>query len=165
MDIEDSITQFEDFFEGTPWYGPAMLTSLEEIPAEFWDQRIKNASHTITELVYHMLDWRVFFIEKLKGNQLFSIEMNSEKDWRKNIKVTTKEEKQQLLGKLKKSQDVIIELLGAKPDTWMTHVTEGKDYKNEYMTMGAVQHDIYHLGQVNFLYAQLKNNKKNSGDN
>jgi len=59
---------------------------------------------------------------------------------------------------LKKTQYTMIHLLTTKPDTWMCHLVDGKDYKNEYMIMGAIQHDIYHIGQINFLYNQLKNN-------
>ena len=157
MDIEDSITQLEEVFEGHPWYGSPILKSLEEIPFIFWDQKLENASHTITELVYHIIDWRVFVIEKLKENELFSVEMNSESDWRKNISVATTHEKKNTIEELKKTQYSMIQLLTTKQDTWMCHFVDGKDYKNEYMVIGVIQHDIYHLGQINFLYNQLKN--------
>jgi len=54
MDIEDSITQLEEVFEGHPWYGPSILRSLEEIPVILWDQKLENGSHTIAELVCHI---------------------------------------------------------------------------------------------------------------
>jgi len=158
MDIEDSITQLEETFGGEPWYGPPLLKSLQIIPVGLWDQKPENTPHTITELVYHMIDWRMFVIEKLKENELYNIEMNSEKDWRINISISTEKEKEQVISELNKTQELIKRLLEDKPDSWMYELVDGKDYKNQYMMMGSIQHDIYHLGQINLIYAQLKNN-------
>lgn len=161
MDIEDSITQLEEVFEGQPWYGPSVLKSLQMIPVVLWNQKPQGAAHTIAELVYHMIDWRLFVIEKLKENGVFSIEMNSEKDWRKHTSVSLETEKKEIIDELRGIQDVIKQLLMSKPDAWMYEFVDGKDYKNEYMIVGAIQHDIYHLGQINFVFNQLKNNNTN----
>jgi len=156
MDIEDVITQLEEVFEGEPWYGPSVLKSLDMIPVALWNNKVEGASHTIAELLYHMIDWRMFVIEKLKENELFSIEMNSEKDWRKHTSISLETEKKEVIDELRGTQDAIKQLLMTKPDTWMYEFVDGKDYKNEYMIMGGIQHDIYHLGQINFVFTQLK---------
>ncbi len=156
MNIEDSITQFEEIFEGEPWFGSSILKSLKLIPVEFWDKKSGNVSHSITELVYHMMDWRVFVIEKLKDNESFSIEINSGKDWRKDVLVQTETQKEIILKELIKTQKLICELLTTKPDSWMYENIVGTTYKNEYMIKGAIQHDIYHLGQINMIYSQIK---------
>ncbi|WP_025741133.1 DinB family protein [Aquimarina pacifica] len=156
MDIEDIVSQFEEVFEGTPWYGLSILKSVEAIPVKFWDQRSKGVAHTIAELIVHVIDWRVFVIEKLKENQSYSISMNSEMDWRKDVSVTNEAEKIEGIKQLKKTQGEIIQLLSKKPDSWMSEFVLGKDYKNEYMMQGILQHDIYHLGQINLLFATLK---------
>ncbi len=159
MDVEDSISQFEEVFEGAPWYGPSLITSLTEIPVEFWDQKLPHTAHTIAELVTHMVDWRIFVIEKLKDNQSYSIEMNSEMDWRNNVSIEDETGKTELITRLTKTQHEILELLDQKPDSWMYEFVLGKDYKNEYMVLGTLQHDIYHLGQINWIYATLKRKK------
>ncbi|KAA1244825.1 DinB family protein [Aquimarina sp. RZ0] len=156
MDIEDSITQLEEVFEGFPWYGPPILKSLKTIPVLFWDQKMDDDSHSITELVYHMIDWRIFVIEKIKGNELFSIEMNSENDWRKKVFIATEVDKEEILKELTRTQNLLIELLMTKPDSWMNELVDGKDYKNSYMVLGSIQHDIYHTGQINLIYSRLQ---------
>ncbi|TSE09935.1 MULTISPECIES: DinB family protein [Aquimarina] len=155
MDIEDSITQLEEVFEGQPWFGPSILKSLKDIPVEFWDKKPEYVSHSITELVYHMMDWRVFVIEKLKDNESFGIELNSEKDWRRDVLVQTEVQKETILNELIKTQELICELLTTKPDSWMYENSLGNAYKNDYMIRGMIQHDIYHLGQINSIYSQL----------
>ena len=153
MDIEDCTTQMEELFEGEPWFGPALIDSLQKIPVNFWNQKTKNQKHSIAELVWHMMDWRQFVIEKLKENLSYTIEMNSEADWRKNALVNDDEDKRQIIDALIQSQEEIIELLNDKPDSWLQEFVSGKDYKNEYMIQGLIQHDIYHLGQINLLFS------------
>lgn len=157
MDIEDCITQFEEVFEGQPWYGPPFLKSLEQISVQFWDRKLNTDGHSIAELLFHMLDWRLFVIQKLKDNSTYSIEMNTEEDWRSEVSVKTEKQKDEIINQLKDSQEVIIQLLHKKSDSWLHEFVMGKDYKNSYMIQGAVQHDIYHLGQINLLHNQLKN--------
>ncbi len=156
MDIEDCITQLEEVFEGEPWYGTSVLKSLELIPVLFWNKNLENSSSSIAKLVYHIIDWRWFIIEKVKNNETFSIELNSEKDWRKNSSVITQEEKEKCIGELIKTQELLCRLVSEKPDSWLYEFAAGKDYSNEYMIRGLLQHDLYHLGQINMLYSKLK---------
>ena len=156
MDIEDSIAQFEEVFEGNPWFGNPILQSLRDIPVGFWDKKPEKAPHTIAEIVCHIIDWRGFFIEKLKDNEAFGIELNTEKDWRQGVSVHTETQKQEILEELIKTQGSICRLLTKKPDAWMYEQAIGSTYKNEYMVRGVIQHDIYHLGQIHAVYGQLK---------
>ena len=151
MDIEDCITQLIEVFEGQHWFGASLVDSLEKISVDFWDKKFKNQKHSIAELVWHMIDWRQFVIEKLKDNVSYTIEMNSEADWRRNVLVYDDKDKKNLLEALIQSQEDIVKLLDSKPDSWLQEFVLGKDYKNEYMIQGLVQHDIYHLGQINLL--------------
>jgi len=50
MDIEDCITQYEEVFDGAPWYGSSFLKSIQEVPVSFWNQKPAGASHSIAEL-------------------------------------------------------------------------------------------------------------------
>lgn len=157
MDIEDCVAQFEEVFKGQPWYGPPFLKSLEQIEVRFWNRKWNNNGHSIAELLFHMLDWRLFVIQKLKDNDLYRIEMNTESDWRRGVSIETEKQKNEIINQLKDTQQDIIQLLSKKPDSWLNEFVIGKDYKNSYMIQGAIQHDIYHLGQINLLHNQLKN--------
>ncbi len=156
MDIEDCIVQIKEVFDGEPWYGSSILKVLENIPVEFWNQKVGKMSHSIAELVYHIIDWRSFVVEKLKNNTVYSIELNSEKDWRKQVSIVSQDQKKVIIKELNKTQELILEELDQKSDSWLNESVLGKDYSNQYMINGLVQHDIYHLGQINMLYNMLK---------
>ncbi len=156
MDIEDCIVQIKEVFDGEPWYGTSILKVLENIPVEFWNQKAGKMSHSIAELVYHIIDWRSFVVEKLKNNTVYSIELNSEKDWRKQVSIVSQDQKKVIIKELNKTQELILEELDQKSDSWLNEFVLGKDYSNQYMINGLVQHDIYHLGQINMLYNMLK---------
>ncbi len=157
MDIEDCITHLEETFIGQPWFGTSFLKSLENISFELWNRKSHGISHTIAELIHHSMDWRLFVIEKVKGNEKYSIEMNSDKDWRPNVSVSTQDEKEALLSELKTTQQTLCQLLEKKPDSWLYEFVLGKEYTNEYMIRGLLQHDIYHLGQINMIAGIMKN--------
>ncbi|WP_103072449.1 DinB family protein [Aquimarina sediminis] len=156
MNVKDSIKQYNEVFGGEPWFGASVLRSLENIPVSFWDRKPKNTSHSISELVYHLIDWRNFVIQKINENEGFSIELNSEQDWRKEVTIQTEKQKIDVLKELIETQNEICEVLGAKSDSWMNKEVTGKQYKNKYMIRGVIQHDVYHLGQINMIYSQLK---------
>jgi uncharacterized damage-inducible protein DinB len=156
MNIENSIIQYNEVFNEEPWFGTSVLKSLEQIPVLFWNKKPEKVSHSIAELIYHIIDWRGFVIEKLKGNATFDIELNTEKDWRKGILIHTEEEKKNTLETLVETQNTITKLLATASDLWLSEPTLGKTYTNAYMMRGIMQHDTYHLGQINLIYSQLK---------
>ncbi len=156
MDIEDTITQLQESFNGKPWFGTSVWDSLSAISSDFWNTKPKSTTHSIAELVVHIIDWRGFVIEKLQGNASFSIEMNSEQDWRKGVSVDSEGDKEILMNELVETQNQLISLLETKPDSWLIELVAGGKYKNEYMIRGIVPHDIYHVGQINLIYSQSK---------
>lgn len=156
MSIKDSIIQYREVFDGEPWFGTSLLKSLESIPVSDWDKKPEKVRHSISELVYHLIDWRVFVIEKLKENKTFTIELNTEEDWRENVSISTEKQKIQVVKELVETQNTICKLLTTKSEEWLYEPVSGREYKNEYMIRGVIQHDIYHLGQINMIYGQLK---------
>ncbi|WP_062056205.1 DinB family protein [Aquimarina longa] len=155
--IEESIIKLEEVFDGEPWFGTSIIKSLKQIPVKFWNKKLEKGSHTIAALVYHSIDWRRFVIEKIKNNRAFTIELNSEQDWRKNIVILyTEKEKEKVINELVETQNVICALLAEKPDSWLQEQVSGASYINEYMIQGVLQHDVYHLGQINMIHSRLK---------
>ncbi len=156
MEIKDFIKSYQELFSGETWYGNSILKSLEDVPLEFWNEKPRNTKNTIAEIVCHIIDWRYFVIEKLKENASFDIMLNSKADWRENVSVRTTEEKENLFLELKKSQETLIGLVKEKDILWLEEKTPGKAYCNKYMLEGVLQHDVYHLGQINLINSQLK---------
>jgi uncharacterized damage-inducible protein DinB len=135
------IGNLNESFSGKPWLGNSLLENLNAIDYKLVNQTMGNSSNSIAILVQHIINWRIFVVEKLEGNELFEIELNSEKDWTK-ISVENEAEWNELLEKLARSQNQIINILSEKT--------------NEYLIEGIIQHDIYHSGQIGILNSQLK---------
>ncbi len=156
MEIKDFVASYGELFNGETWYGNSIMKSLENVAVQFWNEKPKNTKKTIAEIVCHIIDWRYFVIEKLKENTFFDIKLNSKADWRENVSVRTTEEKESMFSELKKSQETLIGLVKEKDTLWLEEKTMGKAYSNKYMLEGILQHDVYHLGQINLINSQLK---------
>ncbi len=142
--------------KGEPWYGISLCEALNQIPLEFWNKKPKGAAHSITEYVWHLIDWKKFVIEKVKENKGYNIIMNSQQDWREQVFVNNVDDFNEVYGELKSVQQSLCELIVSKEESWFKKCTEGRSYNNQYMLEGILQHDIYHLGQLNLIYSQLK---------
>ncbi len=155
MTIKDFILSFNELFKGNPWYGVSTMDSLETISFEQWNKKPIGVSNSIATIVWHVIDWRCFVIEKIKDNEAFDIVLNTEADWRKDILVNKEADVLEIVTTLKNTQETICRLLKEKPASWLLETTKGKEYNNEYMLRGILNHDAYHLGQINLIYSQL----------
>jgi uncharacterized damage-inducible protein DinB len=150
------IGNLNESFSGKPWLGNSLLENLNAIDYKLVNQTMGNSGNSIAILVQHIINWRIFVVEKLEGNELFEIELNSEKDWTK-ISVENEAEWNELLEKLASSQSQIIKILSDKTnDNFLDDITLGEKYSLEYLIEGIIQHDIYHSGQIGILNSQLK---------
>lgn len=156
MEIKDLVQALKDVFDGEPWFGTSVMDSLASIPTVLWDRKSSPSRNTIAALVWHMIDWRYFVIEKLNGNTDFDITLNTTADWREEVAVKNEEDVVALIKELKDTQRILCELLMQKEEVWLFKKTAGKSYNNVYMVQGLIQHDSYHLGQINLIHSQLK---------
>lgn len=153
-EVEHITNSIKATFEGAPWYGESLLVKLKTINSELVNESI-NTSNTIGNLVAHLIQWRLFVIEKLKGNTQFDIEINSKSDWPETT-IKSKADWNHLITKLKSSQDQIIDLLSKKEDSFLNKQTSGTNYNNRTLLTGIIQHDIYHLGQISLIKKQIE---------
>ena len=156
MSIEEFISRYNEVFEGDPWYGISLCDALHRIPLAFWNQKPEGAAHSVTEYVWHLIDWKKFVIEKVKENKEYTIIMNSSQDWREEVYVSTVEDLDEIFSELRQVHQSLCQLIVSKEENWFNECTVGREYTNEYMLEGVLQHDIYHLGQLNLIYSQLK---------
>tara|TARA_R110001592_G_scaffold89416_3_gene262991 strand:- start:1314 stop:1799 length:486 start_codon:yes stop_codon:yes gene_type:complete len=134
-------------FQGLPWYGESLMDKLSQI-----DYRIVNiapipTTNSVARLVHHIINWRIFVIEKFKGNDEFDIEMNSQNDWT-DLNIATEKDWTDLIQKLVNTQKEIFDLLNAKTDDFLQTPVHGREYTIHRLIEGIVQHDIYHQGQI-----------------
>ena len=151
MTTHELINQLQMMYHGVPWYGDSLAEKLNKIAEDEFDKRIDRNTHSIRELVEHMITWRNYVLEKLDGNEDYDIELNSGEDWKlipqNGHRVTT-----ELFDRLKSTQNRLVHKLKEKDDTWLYEQTPGKSYDNLTLLNGVIQHDIYHLGQIGLIY-------------
>jgi len=149
MNKKKIIENLQTVFNDHPWYGYSVMKILQSIPAEHINNSFKDGN-SIAQILDHILAWRTFSIESLKGNFSFKIEINSSNDWNKN-KHYSLEEWQQSIEQLKENQATLIELVESKSDELLESIIPERKYTYLTLLENSIQHDLYHLGQIALL--------------
>ncbi len=149
--IQALIRRFEAIYDGQPWYGTNMLSSLQQITPEISLQSLHPKKKNMAEILRHIVAWRQFLIEHLQGNQTYAIELNTALDWPSVAGLNWAD----LLKEFAQSQETILQLLAEQEDTLLKEMLSNgaKPYSFRYLIEGILQHDAYHLGQINLLAA------------
>jgi Uncharacterized protein conserved in bacteria len=150
--------QLEELFYGGSWQAESIMGKLKSLSDEDAFAQPIPGIHSVAEIVWHCLYWRLVLIERLQGNYAYrdatmgtlnflSLAVLEEKGW-----VNLRKE-------LEDSQARIIELLGQKRDDILsTNFQDGFTF--DYLIEGTVHHDLYHLGQIGLVIRivdELKN--------
>ena len=142
--IED---QLKRAFEGNAWHGPSVSEVLNDVTATQAASRPIPGAHSIWELVLHITAWEGVCRRRLEGDRA---EIPDEEDWLQLhdtsalawelAKSTLREGHQNL-------RQAISRLDEARLDEPIL-----PDMPSVYVTLqGAVQHDLYHAGQIAIL--------------
>lgn len=155
--IQNLIDTLEVTFDKEPWFGDSILAKLKTINYKTVNQKIDN-SNSIALLLKHMIQWRVFVIEKIQGNKDFDIKLNSEMDW-PLVTINNEIEWFSLIEELKITQAKLVNLISEKSDDYLEEITLGKNYTNRILIEGIIQHDVYHLGQIGLINSLIQKNE------
>jgi uncharacterized damage-inducible protein DinB len=141
------VNQLEEVYSGSPWYGKPVRVILDEIIPEKAGVSPDGSSHSVYQLAQHMLTWRTYVVEQLKGNEAYKVALNSEKDWSPSDQTNT-ESWSALLQSFDQNQKTLVDhIQKASIETFETQVP-GKSYDFKHLIEGIVHHDIYHAGQI-----------------
>ncbi len=161
--IQEIIRSLSEIFEGAPWYGDSVMRKLENVPYVIGYKTCIPESHSVAQIVGHLIAWKTFAVEKMKSNKDYSIEIDTQEDW-PNIDVNSATEWEDLKRKLVAAQSRIYEILNEqKDDSFLSKKVGGEEYDFGYLLNGLIQHDIYHIGQIGLIESQLKRKKIDSG--
>jgi uncharacterized damage-inducible protein DinB len=128
-------------FERGAWHGPSVKEVLKGVDENLALKRLNN-THNIIELVAHMISWRRYVINRLQGNNSFTVndEMNFPKrnDWNT------------VLEELEESQQKLLELVEKFPVYKLSELVPVSEQNYTYYTLlnGIIHHDVYHAGQI-----------------
>ncbi len=152
--IQTIITHYQHVFNGTPWYGDAMMDKLGKLSSSLAQQKPSEKLHSIADIIWHIIAWREYVIEKMDGNADFDIELNTTADWQDAGLDWTA-----LLEKLQQNQELLIAKLSKKSDEWLEEIVSGREHSFEVLLQGIIRHDVYHLGQIGLIQKLLADKK------
>lgn len=140
-EIEKIVSLLKRTFERGAWHGPSVKEVLKGIDGNLAAKRLTN-THSIIELVAHMISWRRYVINRLQANNSFVVsdEMNFPKreDW------------DNVLHELEESQQQLLDLIEKFPVYKLSELVPVSEQNYTYYTLlnGIIHHDVYHAGQI-----------------
>ena len=144
--------QLNENFSGEPWFGRNIQAILKEINEEIASQK-PYGQHSILELLYHMINWRLFTINRLEKSTAM-VKSFEENDWQ----VLDHQDKslwQKGIEQLNDTQQRLLNLINTMKDEDLQTPVHERDYENRTLINGIIQHDIYHLGQIAYIKKML----------
>jgi uncharacterized damage-inducible protein DinB len=148
------ISALRTVVEGEPWFGKPVMTLLHEInPANVYKKPNDN-SHSVIELLYHMLNWAEFTLKRIENEDDEDVAIFDRQDWRPiNPNEHTWEK---AIAQFKVTNDLIIEALQSKNDAFLNEKVDYREYNFRFLLNGLIQHNIYHAGQIAYLKKLLE---------
>jgi len=147
------LLRLDNTVNGEPWFGRSALSLLKEVNPELVFMKTGNGGHSLADLLWHMITWAQFTLDRLEKKQEADMATFESLDWRtidpaihswKNgIKEFTL-----IYGK-------ISDLLKKKNDAFLEEKVDYRDYNVQFLLNGLIEHTIYHLGQIAYAQKQL----------
>lgn len=152
-ELQPIIHHLKDVLDGTPWFGRPVYAILDETDPATAAINPGKTGHSALELLYHMLTWTEFTLERVQGTKAMDDETTEKLDWRKIDPQKHSWEKG--LAGFKAANNRIITLLGEKNDSFLDEKVDYRTYNFRVLLNGLAQHHIYHLGQIAYISKYL----------
>jgi len=148
-ELEHIVHNLEECFDGKPWYGISMMEKLDSINWEIVNDKMYG-SKTIAVLVQHIINWRIFLLRKLEGDEAYDLVIDGPMDWT-DTHIENEQEWEDLKLQLRQTQSALLEKLSVATAALLERQVPGKKYTFLPILTSISQHDIYHLGQIAML--------------
>jgi uncharacterized damage-inducible protein DinB len=156
--IDQIVALLRDTYEGDPWFGRAVVKLLGEVNEKTAYQK-PAGQHSILDLLWHMITWREFTIDRLQHSPQRNLAYFEEMDWRAldhNDMTLWK----QGLERLSQTQKQLLAILNDCKDELLDQIVPERSYDFRKLLQGFIQHDIYHMGQIAYIQKFLTYNNK-----
>jgi uncharacterized damage-inducible protein DinB len=130
------------------WHGPSVLENLEGVDAARAAARPLKNVHSIWEITLHMAAWKDVVRHALLGTR----KMPTDEENFPTVTDTSPAKWAEAQATLAKSHEALMAAVSAYPDDRLDQppISDGK--RTAYVLIhGAVQHDLYHAGQIAIL--------------
>ena len=148
-ETQSIIRNLQNVLNGEPWYGRPVYSMLDEIDPAIVYKNPAEGSHSLIDLLYHLLTWAEFTLKSLEKAEKENITAIEKMDWREINPADHSWEKG--LAEFRQVHERIIQLLNEKDDAFLSEMVNHRKFNFRFMLNGLIQHDIYHLGQIAYL--------------
>jgi uncharacterized damage-inducible protein DinB len=131
------------------WYGPSLAELLAQISPELATTAPVPGSHSISELLQHLLLWNERVRNSSDSNSL--PRWQPEKEWAEPPIPWN-----ELVSRWSLSRELLEEKIRNFPIEDLAKQVPGRDYPYETMLHGIVEHAIYHSGQIAMVLSMLR---------
>lgn len=152
--------QLSTILYGHAWYGNPIYTIIDSVTFESAFEKVPGASHTIAEILMHMLSWTEEVTSRMQGHVAGT---PAGGDW-PHVGEPDEQKLQQMVNNFKLANVKLLQLIDEFPeDKWNQATNDeresysGDELSYEAMIVGLIQHHVYHAGQIALL------NKINNG--
>jgi len=143
--------QLQRAFNGEAWHGPSVLKILDGVTAQQAAAHPIPGAHSIWELTLHIAAWENACRRRLEGDPA---QLSDEEDW-PTIEDTGEEAWHATHQHLRDNHQALLDAIAALDESNLDRpIIENAEtpFSSVYVTLhGAVQHDLYHAGQIAIL--------------
>jgi uncharacterized damage-inducible protein DinB len=130
-------------------YGPSLAELLAQVSPELATTRAVPGSHSISELLQHLLLWNERIRNTSASNSLPP--WKPEQDWAEPPIPWN-----ELVSRWRQSRDLLDEKIRNFPIEDLAKQVPGRNYPYETLFHGVVEHTIYHSGQIAMVLSMLR---------
>lgn len=134
-------------YEGGAWHGPAVREVLVGVTAESAAAHPIPGAHSIWEIVLHIGVWEDVVRRRLEGER---VEPTAAEDW-PAVTETSAAAWSAALARLERGNQALRDTVARLDDRTLDQPPAGSKTPRYVLAHGAVQHDLYHAGQIALL--------------
>ena len=153
IEIQSIISSLKNVLSDEPWYGKSVYAILEEAGTSDIYAHPESASHSMIELLFHMLTWAEYTLSIIKNEEPEKAKSIEALDWRT---INTPEHSwEKGFTQFKSTNQKIIDLLNTNDDSFLEQSLEDKNYNFRFLLNRLIYHHIYHAGQIAYIKKML----------
>ncbi|HEU4697651.1 MAG TPA: DinB family protein [Gemmatimonadales bacterium] len=146
-EIPRLVDQLERALDGDAWHGPPLLAVLRGLDAAAAARRPCAGTHTAWELALHVRCWLDVARRRIAGE---AVEPNEAENW-PPMPAATDAEWARTVAAVEASYRALIAAAARLDDTALARPVSGQAYDTYVLLHGALQHTLYHAGQIALL--------------
>jgi uncharacterized damage-inducible protein DinB len=143
-EVERIRDQLKRAFYGNAWHGPSVREVLDGVTSAAASSRI-STGHSIRELVLHITAWTDICRQRLAETPV--PEATTEEDW-PPVDELDEAQWHNDVENLFATEKRLQEALRSFPESRLDSTVPGREHSFYVMLQGAVQHCLYHAGQI-----------------